>query len=48
MTEEILKGSGMKIGDHLQWIDNGDGSFTLIKEDLTSFIKQGIIKNEQN
>ena len=45
-TEEMLKESGMKIGDHLQWLDNGDGSFTLIKEDLTSFIKQGIIKNE--
>jgi hypothetical protein len=48
LTEEILAESGMKIGDHLSWVDNGDGSFMLIKEDLTSFIKQGIIKNEQN
>lgn len=44
LTEEILRESGMKIGDHLQWHDNGDGSFTLFKEDLTSFIKKGIIK----
>jgi hypothetical protein len=48
LTEEMLVESGMKIGDHLSWVDNGDGSFMLIKEDLTSFIKQGIIKNEQN
>jgi hypothetical protein len=48
LTEEMLEESGMKIGDHLSWVDNGDGSFMLIKEDLTSFIKQGIIKNEQN
>ena len=46
LTEEILKESGMKIGDHLHWIDNGDGSFTITKEDLTSFIKKGIISNE--
>jgi hypothetical protein len=46
LTEEILRESGMKIGDHLHWHDNEDGSFTLFKEDLTSFIKKGIIKNE--
>lgn len=46
ITEEILKESGMKIGDHLHWIDNRDGSFTLTREDLTTFIKKGIISNE--
>lgn len=47
-TDEMLKESGLKIGDYLHWNDNGDGSFTLVKEDLTTFIKSGIINNEQN
>jgi hypothetical protein len=47
-TDEMLKESGLKMGDCLHWIDNHDGSFTLVKEDLTTFIKSGIINNEQN
>lgn len=39
LTEEMLAESGMKIGDFLHWVDNGDGSFTLMKEDLTTFVK---------
>ena len=31
MTDEILEGSGFKIGDTLGWTDNGDGSWTLKK-----------------
>ena len=31
MTDEILEGSGFKIGDTLDWTDNGDGSWTLKK-----------------
>ncbi len=48
LTEEILNESGFKIGDELHWIDNRDGSFTLMKEPLTTFINNGIINNEQN
>ena len=33
LTDEILEGSGFKIGDDLDWIDNKDGSFTLKKRD---------------
>lgn len=32
LNEEILEGSGFKIGDELDWKDNGDGSFTLTKK----------------
>jgi hypothetical protein len=42
-TDEILKESGFKIGDSLYWIDNCDGSFTLMKEPLTTFIKSSKI-----
>ena len=31
-NEEMLDGSGFKIGDTLDWIDNKDGSFTLTKK----------------
>lgn len=39
LSEEILENSGMKIGDYLHWVDNKDGSYTLMKEDLTTFVK---------
>jgi hypothetical protein len=45
---DLLKDAGWKEGDCLQWIDNYDGSYTLVKEDLTTFINNGIINNEQN
>lgn len=48
LPADLLEQTGWKEGDHLSWIDNHDGSFTLVKEDLTNFIKNGIIKNEQN
>ena len=41
LSDEILRESGFKIGDELYWIDNGDGSFTLMKEPLTTFVKSG-------
>lgn len=43
---DLLKEAGWKEGDCLHWIDNHDGTWGLIKEDLTSFINKGIIKNE--
>jgi hypothetical protein len=33
VNDEILEGSGFKIGDELDWKDNGDGSFTLTKKE---------------
>jgi hypothetical protein len=48
LPTELLAETKWSEGDYLQWIDNHDGSWTLIKEDLTSFVKKGIINNEQN
>ena len=48
LPEDLLKELGWSEGDYLHWIDNHDGSWTLLKEDLTSFVNKGIIKNEQN
>ncbi len=46
---DLLLEAGWEEGDTLHWIDNHDGSWSLIKEeDLTNFIKKGIINNEQN
>ena len=46
--EDLLKETNWKEGDHIHWIDLGDCSYQLVKEDLTTFVKSGIIKNEQN
>ena len=36
-SNELLKATGWKEGDVLEWIDNKDGSFSLVKPDaLTS------------
>ena len=43
---DLLKQAGWKEGDSLLWIDNNDGSWSLVKEDLTTFIKNGTINNE--
>ena len=32
-TPEILDATGWKEGDVLEWIDNNDGSFTLVKQE---------------
>ena len=32
LNDEILEGSGFKLGDELDWKDNGDGSFTVMKK----------------
>jgi bifunctional DNA-binding transcriptional regulator/antitoxin component of YhaV-PrlF toxin-antitoxin module len=42
---DLLEEAGWSEGDNIRWIDNKDGSWSLIKEeDLTNFIKKGIIK----
>jgi hypothetical protein len=48
LPDDLLAEAGWKEGDYLHWIDNQDGSWSLIKEDLTTFINNGIINNEQN
>jgi hypothetical protein len=45
---ELLEQTGWKEGDSLLWINNHDGTWRLVKEDLTTFINNGIINNEQN
>ena len=48
LPDDLLKEAGWKEGDVINWVDNHDGSWSLVKEDLTNFIQKGIIKNEQN
>jgi len=48
LPKDLLDEAGWKEGDCLHWIDNHDGTWSLIKEDLTTFINKGIINNEQN
>ncbi len=48
LPEDLLEEAGWKEGDNLIWVDNHDGSWSLIKEDLTNFVIKGIINNEQN
>jgi hypothetical protein len=48
LPQDLLDEAKWSEGDYIHWIDNHDGSWTLIKEDLTTFINKGIIKNEQN
>jgi bifunctional DNA-binding transcriptional regulator/antitoxin component of YhaV-PrlF toxin-antitoxin module len=45
--QELLLEMGWQEGDTLHWIDNLDGSWSIVKEeDLTNFLKKGIISNE--
>ena len=46
LPPELMSAAGWKEGDALHWIDNRDGSWTLVKEELTTFINNGIINNE--
>lgn len=48
LPADLLEEAGWSEGDYLHWIDNHDGTWTLVKEDLTTFINNGIINNEQN
>lgn len=48
LPPDLLEEAGWKEGDNLLWIDNKDGTWSLVKEDLTNFVIKGIIKNEQN
>jgi hypothetical protein len=36
VTDEMLEGSDLKIGDELDWKDNKDGSFTLTKKNINN------------
>lgn len=49
LPQDLLDEIGWAIGDNLHWIENQDGSWSIVKEeDLTNFIKKGIINDEQN
>jgi len=48
LPDDLLTQAGWQEGDVINWIDNKDGTWSLFKEDLTSFIHKGIINNEQN
>ena len=46
LPQDLLDAAGWREGDSLHWIDQQDGSWQLVKEELTTFIKSGIINNE--
>ena len=46
LPQDLLDATGWQEGDCLHWIDQHDGSWQLVKEDLTTFIKSGIINDE--
>ncbi len=48
LPQDLLDSAGWVEGDNLLWIDNKDGTWSLVKEDLTNFVINGIINNEQN
>jgi bifunctional DNA-binding transcriptional regulator/antitoxin component of YhaV-PrlF toxin-antitoxin module len=48
LPQDLLDAAGWKEGDCLNWIDNNDGSWSIVKEDLTNFIHKGIIKHDNN
>jgi hypothetical protein len=37
LSDEILEASGFKEGDTIKWIDNLDGSFTIVKADMENY-----------
>ena len=46
LPQDLLDAAGWREGDCLHWIDQHNGSWQLVKEELTTFIKSGIIKDE--
>jgi hypothetical protein len=46
LPQDLLDAAEWREGDCLHWIDRHDGSWQLVKEDLTTFIKSGIINDE--
>lgn len=48
LPQELLDATGWKSGDILCYIDNHDGSYSIVKEDLTNFVQKGIINDGQN
>jgi hypothetical protein len=48
LPDDLMTEAGWTVGDVLHYIDNYDGSYSIVKEDLTNFIKKGIINNGQD
>ena len=48
LPQDLLDLTGWKPGDTLLYIDNHDGSYSIVKEDLTNFVLKGIINDGQN
>ena len=46
LPQDLLDEAGWKEGDCLNWVDNNDGSWSIVKDDLTNFIHKGIIKHD--
>ena len=44
LPKDLLNEAGWKEGDNILWLDNQDGTWSLVKEDLTNFILQGYNK----
>lgn len=48
LPQDLLDLTGWKPGDILLYIDNHDGSYSIVKEDLTNFVLKGTINDGQN
>ena len=46
LPQDLLDAAGWREGDCIHWINRHDGSWQLVKEELTTFIKSGIINDE--
>ena len=46
LPQDFLDTVGWKDGDNIIWIDNFDGTWSIVKEDSTTIVKSSIIKSE--
>jgi hypothetical protein len=47
LNEEILEASGFKEGDNLKWVDNLDGSFTVMNAEMNGYILMSEFNNPE-
>lgn len=45
LTDEMLQESGFKIGDEIEWKDNGDGSWSIVKKEKKVWVMVDCIQS---
>jgi hypothetical protein len=48
LSDELMKGAGLKLGDEVEWINNHDGSWTLRKKQMSKFTFTCTIEDRVN